>query len=128
MRTTETKFIYDQCDNSQGYLIHPQSRMAVTTEKGVHDEEKQQTGPNNDGSIAASETNEVAQDPNDAVDGRSAETAGKRWLARAATTPIWTPKRCRYDPDNPPSFTLGMNILLGFVRASLLMISLMEQD
>ncbi|RYP13611.1 hypothetical protein DL765_006812 [Monosporascus sp. GIB2] len=28
----------------------------------------------------------------------------------------WMPQRCRYDPKSPPSFTLGMNILLAFVR------------
>jgi hypothetical protein len=27
----------------------------------------------------------------------------------------WMPPRCRYDPKNPPEFTLAMNILLGFV-------------
>ncbi|OTB02784.1 hypothetical protein M426DRAFT_322381 [Hypoxylon sp. CI-4A] len=26
----------------------------------------------------------------------------------------WMPQRCRYDPDNPPSFTLSMNMLLAF--------------
>ncbi|KAI1494173.1 MFS general substrate transporter [Biscogniauxia mediterranea] len=26
----------------------------------------------------------------------------------------WMPRWCRYDPENPPSFTLSMNILLGF--------------
>ncbi|KAK8030055.1 hypothetical protein PG993_011346 [Apiospora rasikravindrae] len=27
---------------------------------------------------------------------------------------LWKPQRCRYDPDNPPQFTLATNILLGF--------------
>jgi len=26
----------------------------------------------------------------------------------------WMPKRCRYDPENPPKFTNSMNILLAF--------------
>ena len=30
---------------------------------------------------------------------------------------LWTPKRCRYDPSNPPPFTLGLNILYAFVCA-----------
>jgi hypothetical protein len=28
----------------------------------------------------------------------------------------WMPPWCRYDPHNPPKFTLSMNILLAFVR------------
>lgn len=28
---------------------------------------------------------------------------------------LWTPKRCRWDPSNPPPFTLGLNILYAFV-------------
>ncbi|KAG9233856.1 major facilitator superfamily domain-containing protein [Amylocarpus encephaloides] len=26
----------------------------------------------------------------------------------------WTPKRCRWDPDDPPKFTMGLNLLFGF--------------
>jgi len=28
----------------------------------------------------------------------------------------WTPPACRYDPDNPPKFSLGLNLLFSFVR------------
>lgn len=31
----------------------------------------------------------------------------------------WMPQRCRYDPENPPRFTLSMNIMLAFVYSSL---------
>ena len=27
----------------------------------------------------------------------------------------WAPKRCRYDANNPPKFTLGLNLLFSFV-------------
>lgn len=27
----------------------------------------------------------------------------------------WTPPRCRWDPDNPPKFTMALNLLFGFV-------------
>lgn len=30
----------------------------------------------------------------------------------------WTPKRCRWDPEDPPKFSLGLNLLFGFVRCS----------
>lgn len=27
----------------------------------------------------------------------------------------WTPKRCRWDPQNPPKFSLALNLLFAFV-------------
>lgn len=27
----------------------------------------------------------------------------------------WTPKRCRWDPDDPPKFSMSLNLLFGFV-------------
>jgi hypothetical protein len=27
----------------------------------------------------------------------------------------WTPKRCRWDPENPPHFSTALNVLFGFV-------------
>jgi hypothetical protein len=27
----------------------------------------------------------------------------------------WTPKRCRWDPESPPKFTLALNLLFAFV-------------
>lgn len=27
----------------------------------------------------------------------------------------WTPQRCKWDPENPPQFTLALNLLFGFV-------------
>jgi hypothetical protein len=26
----------------------------------------------------------------------------------------WTPKRCRWDPESPPKFNMGLNLLFGF--------------
>lgn len=26
----------------------------------------------------------------------------------------WTPKRCRWDPNEPPHFSMGLNLLFGF--------------
>ena len=28
---------------------------------------------------------------------------------------FWTPPNCRYDPENPPEFTMGLNFLFSFV-------------
>jgi len=27
----------------------------------------------------------------------------------------WTPKRCRWDPEDPPKFSMALNLLFGFV-------------
>lgn len=43
---------------------------------------------------------------------RRNETAKTLW--RIAS---WTPKRCRWDPENPPKFTLALNLLFGFVSS-----------
>jgi hypothetical protein len=31
----------------------------------------------------------------------------------------WTPKRCRWDPADPPKFSMGLNLLFGFVSCLL---------
>lgn len=30
----------------------------------------------------------------------------------------WTPKRCRWDPESPPKFSMGLNLLFGFVSGA----------
>lgn len=40
-------------------------------------------------------------------------------LAKVARVLNWMPQRCRYDPENPPTFTLSMNIMLALVCMSL---------
>ena len=43
------------------------------------------------------------------------EFANKCW--KLAT---WTPKRCRWDPEDPPKFSMGLNLLFGFVSFGVL--------
>ena len=88
--------------------------------------EKQHTGSNSDESIVASEANEVGEAVSDPIETRRLETVGKGWLSRVLAMHIWTPQRCRYDADDPPNFTLGMNILLGFVRMFILTIHIFD--
>jgi hypothetical protein len=35
----------------------------------------------------------------------------------------WTPTRCRWDPESPPKFSLGLNVLFGFVSILLFLIA-----
>ena len=39
------------------------------------------------------------------------------FLSRAWTTVTWTPPKCRWDPEKPPQFSLGLNILFAFAGA-----------
>ncbi|KAI1455616.1 MFS general substrate transporter [Annulohypoxylon moriforme] len=41
-------------------------------------------------------------------------SGGTSWLNSITNVLNWMPQRCRYDPENPPNFTLSMNILLAF--------------
>jgi hypothetical protein len=34
----------------------------------------------------------------------------------------WTPKRCRWDPESPPKFSMWLNLLFGFVSLSSLIV------
>jgi predicted MFS family arabinose efflux permease len=52
-----------------------------------------------------------------------AEVSSPRRSVEAAPEPhrrwhpfAWTPQRCRFDPDNPPEFTLSLNLIYAFVR------------
>jgi hypothetical protein len=46
---------------------------------------------------------------------RKNEFAGRVW-----TFVTWTPKRCRWDPEDPPKFSMALNLLFGFVSDSFL--------
>lgn len=36
-------------------------------------------------------------------------------LSRAWDHPMWTPRRCRYDPEDPPKFGWGLNLIFALV-------------
>lgn len=70
-----------------------------------------------DGTRTQRETGPPQQTPGDTVtveDDGLLEKPGRR-LSSLLEMLNWMPPRCRYDPQNPPQFTLAMNILLGFV-------------
>ena len=65
---------------------------------------------------------EAAESPSNGDDGH------KRRLAKVKESGVanaiwkvltWTPKRCRWDIDDPPKFSMGLNLLFGFVSASI---------
>jgi hypothetical protein len=38
-----------------------------------------------------------------------------KFLRTCGTVVSWTPKRCRWDPDDPPKFSFTLNLLFAFV-------------
>ena len=47
------------------------------------------------------------------VEAAAASSSGKWQIIRRAWN--WKPKPARYDPSNPPRFTIWLNLLFGFV-------------
>lgn len=37
------------------------------------------------------------------------------WAKKLWKVIIWTPKRCRWNPEDPPKFNMALNLLFGFV-------------
>lgn len=80
--------------------------------------EKPIFGPETEDISAASQGQSVA-DAQPHVQGSataiSDESQNIGLLTKVTRILNWMPQRCRYDPENPPKFTLSMNILLAFV-------------
>lgn len=47
--------------------------------------------------------------------GRLAKIKNHKYFKACWELVTWTPKRCRWDPESPPTFSLGLNLLFGFV-------------
>lgn len=81
--------------------------------------EKLTSGPGIE-DISPSSEDDVGTDGRDGIISPSPmdpyNSRGKALLVKAMEILNWMPQRCRYDPENPPNFTLAMNILLAFVR------------
>jgi hypothetical protein len=82
---------------------------------------------NLDTKVGSEKNNNDHDNPNDPTSTRISD--GEGCLARITNHPYtraswnlmtWTPKRCRWDPGSPPKFSLGLNLLFGFVSFHLL--------
>jgi hypothetical protein len=69
-----------------------------------------------------SETSSQHGGVNDSTSTRSSDEKGRlakikdHKYARACWGFVtWTPERCRWDPESPPKFSLGLNLLFAFV-------------
>lgn len=88
--------------------------MAVDIKDGDQSE-KPDLGPNTEGISTSSQDGNGTSSP-----GTLEETGQNTLLAKAIKAWNWIPQRCRYDPENPPNFTLALNILFAFVCYNLL--------
>jgi hypothetical protein len=77
---------------------------------------------NFDTKVGSEENNNDHDNANDSTSTRSSDGEGRlariknHQYTRASWNFVaWTPKRCRWDPDSPPKFSLGLNLLFGFV-------------
>jgi len=48
---------------------------------------------------------------------RFAQARDNAFARRCWNFVTWTPTRCRWDPDDPPKFSMALNLLFGFVSA-----------
>jgi hypothetical protein len=47
--------------------------------------------------------------------GRLAKIKDHKYVRACWGFMTWTPERCRWNPESPPKFSLGLNLLFGFV-------------
>ena len=81
-------------------------------------------GPKFDAKVGSEQNSNDRQDANESASSRSSDE--KRYLAKLRNHKYakacwdfvtWTPRRCRWDPEAPPKFSLGLNLLFGFVSS-----------
>jgi hypothetical protein len=79
------------------------STLQPTSESGV------------DGGRKQHETKEIPSDGHGVERVSSTSSRENEVLQRLWKRLTWSPKRCRWDPENPPKFSMGLNLLFGFV-------------
>lgn len=60
-----------------------------------------------------------ASGPNITPNGQGQSPGSRTALGRLAHILTWSPKNCRYDPNEPPQFSLSLNLLFALVRFTL---------
>ena len=90
--------------------------IAFATESADRDVEKMETDDKFDASRVENATDTESPD-SIALEGSEASHQSKRWaiIGTIYQGLSWTPRTCRYDPENPPKFSLAMNFLFAFV-------------
>lgn len=68
------------------------------------------------GSSSSSPSPELQQLPQQEEHSQCDTVQPSKWR-RIYDILTWTPPNCRYDPKNPPGFSMGLNILFAFAGA-----------
>lgn len=84
--------------------------MAAETSQDEKEEESVQPSP-----LTSDSTESESSDVTRSATTDDSKNAFKRTLQRWG----WTPNTARYDPNNPPKFTLALNLLFAIVGSSL---------
>ena len=77
-------------------------------------------------SVVASEEKdqkqELGEDANESTSTRSGDQKAQlkrivdhKFAQSCWDAVTWTPRRCRWNPEDPPKFSMGLNLLFGFV-------------
>ncbi|RMY76443.1 hypothetical protein D0862_13743 [Hortaea werneckii] len=92
----------------------PGTNVEPTTNREVrsHDEKQHQHASEDVHQNSSSTESSIAERP------KSEETSDQRSIwRRIYDTIYWTPPHLRWNPDKPPTFSMGLNILFGFAGA-----------
>jgi hypothetical protein len=93
------------------------------TDEKLSDDEKTSTPLSIDTEPRDKETAQTRiQEPNGSISTTDSRTKSwfvllseKAFAKKCWSYVTWVPKRCRWDIDNPPKFSLALNLLFGFV-------------
>ena len=101
-----------------GVLLH--SRESMTAENHVGAVEaaplSMPSGPRSQKEGKTGDANRSVLTRSSGQEGRPGTLLESGFLGKCWTIISWTPKRCRWDPENPPKFSLALNLLFAFVR------------
>jgi hypothetical protein len=85
-------------------------------------DEADDTRTDSESKVGSEKNSKSLDDANDSASTGSSHEKGRfakirdHQYARACWNLVtWTPKRCRWDPQSPPQFSMGLNLLFGFV-------------
>ncbi|KAM0721276.1 hypothetical protein Q7P37_003564 [Cladosporium fusiforme] len=105
----------------QNMREQPQHAPAAQSEPKHEKEQEKENDPNQIASplSASPDRTSIASHNNNDEDNKSSTLPSSRFASarRAYDTIVYTPKRCRWDPVEPPKFTIWLNLLFGAAGA-----------
>jgi hypothetical protein len=85
-------------------------------------DEAEDIPPDSDPKVGSGKNGKLPEDANDSASTGSSNEKGHfakirdyHYFRACWNFVTWTPKRCKWDPQSPPQFRMGLNLLFGFV-------------